>query len=231
LIEESFVAGEALVQIERHEQGSVSVKSEKQPDLRQQVADGLFYTHARLSQNTNKMLESSAFLYGLIELLGEKGFIATEELDARKRIVGARLVEQWKAKGLGVMLQEMEEDKYTFQGEAKIDCENRTHLCKAACCRLRFALSRQDIEEATIKWDLGHPYMIAHGADGYCTHLDRGTCHCTVRERRPLPCRGYDCRQDKRIWLDFANQIINPNLDREDWPQCESPAQAEQPAA
>lgn len=197
---------------------------------REEVAAGLFYTHARLSQNTNKTLESTAFLYGLIELLGEKGIITTEELDARKKIVGERLIEQWKAKGLGVMLQEVEEDKYTFQGEAKIDCENRTHLCRAACCRLRFALSRQDIEEGKIKWELGRPYMIAH-ADGHCTHLDRGTCRCKVRESRPLPCRGYDCRQDKRIWLDFANMVVNPNLDREDWPQCENPAESEQPAA
>ena len=125
------------------------------------------------------------------------------------------------------MLQEIEEDKYTFQGEARIDCENRTHLCKAACCRLRFALSKQDIEEGRIKWDLGRPYMIAHDAEGYCTHLDRETSRCTVRESRPLPCRGYDCRQDKRIWLDFATKTINPNLDRKDWPQCDSSPQSE----
>jgi Fe-S-cluster containining protein len=200
-------------------------------DTRREVADGLFYTHVRLSQNTNKTLENSAFLYGLIEVLGEKGIISTDELDQRKKIVAERLIAQWKAKGLGVMLQEVEEDKYTFNGEAKIDCENRTHLCKAACCRLRFALSKQDIEEGIIKWDLGHPYMIAHGMDGYCTHIERGTCRCTVRESRPLPCRGYDCRQDKRIWLDFENKVINPNLSREDWPQCEAPAETEQPAA
>jgi len=200
-------------------------------DTRREVADGLFYTHVRLSQNTNKTLENSAFLYGLIEVLGEKGIISTDELDQRKKIVAERLIAQWKAKGLGVMLQEVEEDKYAFNGEAKIDCENRTHLCKAACCRLRFALSKQDIEEGMIKWDLGHPYMIAHGRDGYCTHIERGTCRCTVRESRPLPCRGYDCRQDKRIWLDFENKVINPNLSREDWPQCEAPAETEQPAA
>jgi len=198
---------------------------------RREVADGLFYTHVRLSQNTNKTLENSAFLYGLIELLQEKGIISADEVDQRKKIVGERLVAQWKEKGLGVMLQETEEDKYVFKGEAKIDCENRTHLCKAACCRLRFALSRQDVEEGIIKWDLGHPYMIAHGQDGYCMHIDRGGCRCTVRERRPLPCRGYDCREDKRIWLDFANKIINPNLNRDDWPQCENQAEPEQPAA
>jgi Fe-S-cluster containining protein len=62
--------------------------------------------------------------------------------------------------------------------------------------------------------DLGRPYLIAQGADGYCRHLDRCTCRCTVREHRPLPCRGYDCRNDKRVWLDFEKRIVNPELDQ-----------------
>jgi hypothetical protein len=190
-------------------------------DLRQEVAEGLLYTHTRVSQNTNKMLEASSFLYGLIELLNERGLINIGELDERKKIVGERLAARLKDKGLGVMLQDSEEDKYAFEGEAKIDCENRVHLCDAACCRLRFALSKQDVYEGVLKWDLGRPYLIAQDKDGYCTHFERGTCHCTVRENRPVPCRGYDCRSDKRVWRDFENKIVNPDINREDWPQCE----------
>jgi hypothetical protein len=191
------------------------------PKLRQEMAEGLFYTHYRLSQNTHKMLEASAFLYGLIELLSEKGLISVEELDERKKIVAERLIVQLKEKGLGVMLQEEEEDKYGFKGEARIDCENRVQFCHAACCRLRFALSKQDVYEGVIKWELGRPYLIAQDKDGYCTHLERGACRCTVREQRPVACRGYDCRNDKRIWVDFENKIVNPNIQRADWPQCE----------
>lgn len=196
-------------------------------DLRQQVAEGLFYTHMRLSQGTNKTLEASAFLYSLVELLNEKGLISIQELDERKKAVGERLAAQFKQNGLGVMLQDPEEDKYTFKGEAKIDCENRVHLCHAACCRLRFALSKQDVYEGVVKWDLGHPYMIAQEKDGYCTHMERGTSRCTVREQRPVPCRGYDCRNDKRIWLDFENKVVNPNISRPDWPECEAPAEGQ----
>ena len=192
-------------------------------DLRQEVAEGLFYTHMRLSQGTNKALEASAFLYSLVELLNEKGLITIQELDERKKMVGERLAAQFKQNGLGVMLQDPEEDKYTFKSEAKIDCENRVHLCQASCCRLRFALSKQDVHEGVVKWDLGHPYMIAHEQDGYCTHMERGTCRCTIRDQRPVPCRGYDCRNDKRIWLDFENKIVNPSINRPDWPQCEMP--------
>ena len=204
------------------------MSDETQIDLRRQVADGLFYAHVRLSQGTNKTLEASSFLYALIELLGEKGLISIEELDERKKAVGERLSAQLKEKGLGVMLQETEEDKYTFKGEAKIDCENRISLCHATCCRLRFALSKLDIHEGIVRWNLGQPYLIAHGKDGYCTHIEEGTCRCTIRENRPLPCRGYDCRSDKRIWIDFENRIVNPNINRPDWPECEIQQQAQE---
>lgn len=205
---------------------SKSNDSSAVPQLRQEVAEGLFYTHFRLSQGTNKTMENSAFLYGLIELLSEKGLISIQELDERKKVVAERLIAQLKEKGLGVMLQDEVEDKYSFEGEAKIDCENRIEFCHAACCRLRFALSKQDVYEGVIKWDLGRPYLIAQDKDGYCTHFERGTCRCTVREHRPVPCRGYDCRNDKRIWADFENKIVNPNIQRPDWPQCEVAARA-----
>jgi len=190
-------------------------------DIRKEVADGLFYTHMRLSQSTHRMLESSAFLYSLIEILCEKGLISIEELDERKKSVAERLAEQLKEKGLGVMLQESDEDKYSFQGEVQIDCENRIPLCLASCCRLRFALSKQDVYEGVLRWSLGQPYLIAHDKDGYCTHMERGSCRCTVRANRPVPCRAYDCRNDKRIWTDFENKVVNPNIQRADWPQCE----------
>jgi hypothetical protein len=48
--------------------------------------------------------------------------------------------------------------------------------------------------------------------------LDRGACKCLVRTNRPLPCRAYDCRKDKNIWLDFEKQIINPEILRPGWP-------------
>jgi Fe-S-cluster containining protein len=199
--------------------------------IRQEIAEGLFYTHTRLSQSTNKILEASSFLYALVEILDEKGLVSIAELDERKKTVGARLAEQLREKGVGVMVTDGDEDKYAFTKEAKIDCENRVDICHAACCRLRFALTKQDVYEGIIRWELGQPYLIAQDKDGYCTHIERGTCRCTVREHRPVPCRGYDCRNDKRIWQDFVNRIANPNIDREDWPKCEMAEEGKQAAA
>jgi len=189
-------------------------------DLRRRVADGLLYAHARLSENTKAAVEVGAFLYALIELLSEKGLISIEELDARMPEVRARLEKKNSEKGVGVLIQdEPGIDKYAFDGEAQIDCENRVHLCRASCCRLPFALSKQDIREGVIHWDLGQPYIIEQTPEGYCTHMEQPSCRCTVREQRPVPCRAYDCRKDQTIWLDFENRVINPAILKADWPR------------
>lgn len=183
-------------------------------ELRDELAKGLLYLHSRANANTSKALEVASFSYALIELLSERGIISIEELDERKKIVGQRLAEKFTEKGMGVALTKDEQDKYSYESEVRIDCENRLHLCRAACCRLRFALSVQDVEEGVVKWDLGHPYMIRHTAEGYCHHLERDTCRCGVYENRPVVCRSYDCRKDERIWLDFEKQVINPDLEK-----------------
>lgn len=185
-------------------------------DLRQEVARGFLDAHNRANKNAAKALETASFSYALVELLAEKGIITIEELDERQQVVRKRLVEKFAEQGIGVVaLQEFEQDKYAYDEEAVIDCESRLHLCRAACCRLELALSRQDVEEGVIQWDLSRPYLIARDGDGYCRHLERTTCRCTVWEQRPIPCRGYDCRDDKRIWVDFEQRIINPDLEKE----------------
>ena len=182
--------------------------------LRDECAEGLLYMHSRANANTSKSLEVASFSYALIELLSERGIISLEELDERKKIVGERLVEKFVEKGMGVALTKDEPDKYSYQSDIEIDCENRAPLCRAACCRLRFALTIEDVEEGHVKWELGHPYMIRHAADGYCHHFERPTQRCGLYDCRPIVCRKYDCRQDKRIWLDFEKQVINPELDK-----------------
>jgi hypothetical protein len=196
-----------------------------QRDLRQEVAEGLLYAHSRLNSNTSKTLEAASFLYALVELLEQKGLITIAELDEHKRIVGHRLAQDFRERGMGAMLQDPEYDKYTFQSVVEIDCQSHVHLCQAVCCRLPFALSRQDIREGILHWDLGQPYLIAHNEQGACCHLDPTSRACTAWANRPVPCRAFDCRQDKRIWLDFERMIINPDIRRDDWPQCLAPGE------
>lgn len=178
------------------------------------LSSGLLYTHSRINANTTKNLEAASFLYALIELLNEKGLLTIEELDERKKQVAQRLVRKFVDSGLGLMYQDPEYDKYTFDQEAHVDCESRLAVCKAVCCKLPFALSRQDVEEGIIRWEFGRPYLIAHEDDGYCVHMDRETYRCTVREHRTVPCRGFDCKNNEKwkIWLDYEKNILNLEL-------------------
>jgi len=187
-------------------------------DLRREIVRGILYVHSRLNANTSETLEALSLLAGLIELLHQKGIITGEELEAAKQAAGGRLAEQLEEKGLGVLLQEKEEDKYAYEGSVKIDCASRVHLCRASCCRLAFALSKQDVQEGIVKWDLERPYTIARGQDNYCSHLEQGSKTCSIWEKRPVPCRAFDCRRDARIWVDFEKMIPHPDLAKSDWP-------------
>lgn len=183
-------------------------------DEHREVAGGLLYTHTRINDSTKKNLEAASFLYALIELLSEKGVILIEELDERKKQVSERLVKKFVESGIGLLYQDSEEDKYAFERGACVDCRDRLNICKAVCCKFPFALSRQDVEEGIIHWEFGRPYLIAHSTDGYCTHLDRKTYSCTVYNNRPLPCRGFDCKDNEKwkVWLDHGRMNINYEL-------------------
>ena len=180
-------------------------------EARDEVASGLRYAHFRADANTSKLLEVASFLYAAIDLLSQKGLLDLTELDQRKKAATSNLVEKFTDRGMGVAYQKPEIDKYTFDRGAKIDCEQRMPLCGAACCKLPFALSKQDVEEGVVRWDFSAPYMIARTPNGYCQHLDQEKKCCSVYEQRPVPCRGYDCREDKRIWLDFEKRAGQPS--------------------
>jgi hypothetical protein len=188
--------------------------------VNQDILRGLVYTHNRANANTSELHHTSATVGALVDLLVESGLVNTEELDGRRKQLSEQLKRDYLERGMAVAMQDFEVSKYEFKGGAEIDCENRLHLCKAACCRLPFALSRQDVQEGVVKWELGQPYMNARDEDGYCSHLERGPCRCTVYQQRPIPCRGYDCRKDERIWNDFENRVVNPMVDSPDWPEC-----------
>ncbi|MFN0085520.1 MAG: YkgJ family cysteine cluster protein [Blastocatellia bacterium] len=219
LNEEAQAKRPKLIRIQRYSgngKNGAGQDGEAQPaaaeNLREEVAQGFLYTHSRANANSNKVLEVASFSYALIELLSERGIITIEELDKRKEEVSKRLAENFAEKGMGVALTAEEKGADGAPLDVEIDCENRLHLCHAACCRLRFALTVRDVEKGRVKWNLGQPYMIRRGADGYCHHLDREHQRCGIYEDRPYVCRAYDCRKDQRIWQDFENRVVSPEL-------------------
>jgi Fe-S-cluster containining protein len=82
-------------------------------------------------------------------------------------------------------------------------------ICRARCCTLDVKLSRQDVEEGQLEWEVEQPYILRKTNDNHCVYLgDNGAC--TTYETRPMECRRFDCRDDARIWQDFDNKIPTP---------------------
>ena len=195
-----------------------------------EILQGLLYTHQRANLNTVEAHAARAAIEALVEVLAARGLLDRADLDEARRAVEDRLRHEFVEKGMAVAIQEHATGKYEFEGSVEIDCEKRIHLCKAACCRLSFALSKEDVEEGKVRWDLGRPYMIARTAEGRCVHLEGETHACGMYEQRPIPCRAYDCRKDGRVWLDFEQRIPNPAVGRADWPFHEGEAREAAPA-
>ncbi len=190
-------------------------------DLRQEVRRGFLHVHDRLRSNGREAIGTLALAAALAELLRRKGLIDAVRLEAGKREAARRLAQESGEAPLTPVLDHAhEEDKYRFTGGVVIDCASRIPLCRASCCRLAFALSKQDVREGVVRWNLEVPYRIAQEPDRYCSNLDRGSSSCRVWEQRPITCRAYDCRRDARIWHDFEKRIPNPDLTRDDWPNC-----------
>jgi hypothetical protein len=184
------------------------------------VLRGLLYAHNRANANTSELCDASATVQALADLLVDEGVIERPAFEEWRQAAAARLQGEYFERGMGVAMQEFDVSKYDFEGGVEIDCENRIPLCGAACCKLPLALSREDVQEGVVRWDLGRPYLIARDDDGYCGHMDRCTHRCGIYEQRPVPCRAYDCRNDTRIWLDFDARVVNPRIHDPDWPAC-----------
>lgn len=92
---------------------------------------------------------------------------------------------------------------------ADIDCGAHLHLCHGRCCTFALTLSAEDVVEGKLRWDLVDPYVLPKAASGYCVHHDaeRG---CEVYDARPATCRVYDCREDRRVWLDYERRVPAP---------------------
>jgi len=102
-----------------------------------------------------------------------------------------------------------EPDKYAVATADGPPCAELLPLCLARCCRLRFALTSQDLDEGVIRWDHGTPYLIRH-AGGRCVHHEPASGGCAEYAHRPATCRSYDCRADPRVWIDYARRLPAP---------------------
>jgi hypothetical protein len=183
-----------------------------------QIARGVGHCHDQMQKLAEQVFINAAEIGALVNVLHARGLITGDELKAEYTQLADGMATSYQEKRLGVSMDASTLDKYALPAEALpvIDCESRYPLCHAACCALRFALTAQDLEEGVVRWDLADPYRNRIGGDGYCVHLHRLSRRCAVYAQRPAVCRTYDCRHDRRIWLDFENRVINPDLFHQD---------------
>ena len=111
--------------------------------------------------------------------------------EERQRIVS--ILNKMLKMGIGAVYGQEEEGL----PDAVIDCRKRIQECRAACCTLTFALTRDEVLKGSIKHNRERPFFISRNTDGYCTHLDRSSMECTVWNDRPLRCRRYDCTEGR----------------------------------
>ena len=175
--------------------------------LERQVERGSLFTHTALSDNADRINEAEFMVYGLVDLLIEKGAVKSDEVFR----AAARVQDEMEAKGEtigpGVALRVDEaEEKDDF---VPVNCAERIHICKAVCCKLQFALSAEEVESGNAKWDLGRPYFARKESTGYCTHNDPEKKSCQIYDDRPTVCRRYSCAKDERIWKNFEEMELN----------------------
>ncbi len=172
----------------------------------EEVERGLQFTHVMMSVNQEQGNEAVAYVQALADVLVEKGILKQEELDEPLKKAREEVAQVLMPR---VRLADMG-DKYAEGQSVEIDCFARLPLCHARCCTFKFFLTKQDLDEGVARWDYGNPYWIKQAKDGYCVHSDPHTRGCTIHDQRPHVCRQYDCRNDKRIWIDFEKRIPAP---------------------
>ena len=166
---------------------------------------GLSFTHQMMMQTAIESGRTRVEVLALTEELLNTGVFKSSALVARLQ----RLQDQLDTEidpATRVMLSPVD-DKYALTDLPEIDCSSLVPLCKASCCMFTYVLSRQDVLEGVVDWELAAPYETRRREDGYCTHNCSEAHVCQVYEKRPATCRVYDCRADARIWVDFDRRI------------------------
>jgi Fe-S-cluster containining protein len=181
-------------------------------ELERQVERGSMFTQAVFQKSFTRLSLVEEVVREMVDVLVERGVVAHELAEAREALeeVARRPEDEkdvrsslrWPA--IAVRVDPAEETQLE-----PVDCAARMNVCQAVCCRLKFALSQDEIERGHVKWDIGHPYVIRQDSSGYCSHNDCASRSCTIYEERPRLCREYSCRNDKRIWADFDAMVLN----------------------
>ena len=77
-----------------------------------------------------------------------------------------------------------------------------------------FALTRQEVLDGHVEWDVKRPFRIAQRANGLCVHHDEESGGCSIAEHKPSFCKDYRCDNDKRVWRNFEEKAPSDAIRR-----------------
>lgn len=187
--------------------------------VRADLADGVRFLHQMIEPARKDTNEIALTILALVEELLARGDLDAEAYASRLETARAKGLERLEEHHR--ILIEERTDKYAVTELPPIPCAELIPLCRGRCCTLHFSLTKQDLDERVVRWDYTRPYVIRQRpSDGYCVHNAPESRGCTVYEHRPYICRTYDCREDKRIWIDYDKRIpvVDPALEPIDAP-------------
>jgi Fe-S-cluster containining protein len=174
------------------------------------------FTQAVFQKSFTRLSVVEAMLKELVDTLEAKGVVVADELPGVSAAAAEAEARAAHAEQRSDAERSMRWPNISIRVDPEepdptetVDCDARMHVCHAVCCKLKFALTSDEVEAGLVKWDIGHPYVIRHSSSGYCTHNDPSSGGCTIYNDRPMLCRLYSCRRDTRIWKDFDNMVLN----------------------
>ena len=193
-------------------------------ELDRQIERGSLFTQATLQRGFRRIGDAETLLLNLVRALTARGLVSEDELgvalpapedadvspsvdaegDEDEEVGPTTPGINWPTIALRIDSSDPDETP-----EVLVDCDARMPVCKAVCCKLKFPLSSDEVDSGTVKWDIGHPYIIRQESTGYCTHNNTATGGCGIYADRPAICRRYSCAGDIRIWKDFDAMVLN----------------------
>lgn len=176
--------------------------------LERQVERGQKFVHTALGEGFTRLAEVEVFLHGLIDSLLANGVVTSDQVAASATHVRDELAQRGDLYAARARIRPADPEREQAPPVA-VNCQERLPICRAACCRLDFALSVPEVESGKVKWDLGRPYFIRHDSQGSCVHADGQSGRCRIYADRPGVCRQYSCATDSRIWKNFERMELN----------------------
>lgn len=113
--------------------------------LEREMERSSLFTHTELSRRGERLREDELLLHDLIDaLLAEKGMVIEEELGYAVDHMCQELERRGDVPCPGIALMMSGSDTPAANSNA-VSCVRPIHLCQAACCRIHFALTAEDM--------------------------------------------------------------------------------------